>query len=101
MQPLLSVVKSNWKQQSALASHTQHSQLFWWVEINTSVPLCTYYFGPFDSRAEAKDSRTGYVIDLYQEGARDIVALIKHYHPKNLTVDQGYSSIRTWDSSKR
>jgi hypothetical protein len=69
----------------------RRSHLSWWIEIKTSVPLCTYYFGPFDSQAEARDFRTGYVDDLYQEGARDIVALIKHCHPKNLTIDQGYS----------
>jgi hypothetical protein len=90
MQPLL--VKPTRKQHFPIASHTHHSQLSWWVEINTSVPLCTYYFGPFDNQAEARDSRSGYVSDLYQEGARDIVALIKYCYPKNLTLDQGYSS---------
>ncbi len=63
-------------------------ELLWWVEINTSVPLCTYYFGPFDSRKEAQDARTGYVEDLYQEEARDIVALVKQCQPDVLTIDQ-------------
>lgn len=66
------------------------SELFWWVEINTSVPLCTYYFGPFDSQEEAQDSRTGYVEDLRREDARDIVAVVKQCQPDALTVDQGY-----------
>ena len=99
MQPLFSFVKPIQKQHSPIASLTCHSQRSWWVEINTSVPLCTYYFGPFDSQAEARDSRSGYVNDLFQEGARDIVALIKHCHPKNLTIDQGYSSVKTWNGS--
>lgn len=90
MQPLLSLVKPTRRQHSPIASRTRHSQRSWWVEINTSVPLCTYYFGPFDSQSEARDSRSGYVDDLFQEGARDIVALIKHCQPKNLTLDQGY-----------
>lgn len=91
MQPLLSFVKPTRKQQSPIASRTRRAQLSWWVEINTSVPLCTYYFGPFDSQAEARDSRTGYVDDLCKEGARGIVALIKHCHPEKLTIDPGYS----------
>lgn len=87
MQPLLSVVESVQKQRSPITPLIQPS---WWVEINTLVPLCTYYFGPFDSQEEAKDSRSGYVDDLYQEGARNIVALIKQCDPENLTIDQGY-----------
>ncbi|MDX2096141.1 MAG: DUF1816 domain-containing protein [Leptolyngbyaceae cyanobacterium bins.59] len=89
--PLL--VKSQ-QQQFPIASYTVQLHLSWWVEINTSVPLCTYYFGPFDNQTEARESRTGYVDDLYQEGARDIVALVKHCHPKKLTIDQGYSFAR-------
>ncbi|MEH1874750.1 DUF1816 domain-containing protein [Nostoc sp.] len=58
----------------------------WWVEINTVVPRCTYYFGPFDSGKEAQFYRTGYVEDLYQEGARDIVALVKECQPDFLTI---------------
>jgi hypothetical protein len=96
MQRLLSFFKSIQKQHSPIASHTGQSQLGWWVEINTSVPLCTYYFGPFDSQTEARDSRAGYVDDLNQEGARDIVALIKHcQQPKKLTIDQGYYFTRS------
>jgi hypothetical protein len=64
----------------------------WWVEIKTSVPLCTYYFGPFDNHKEARDSRTGYVEDLYQEEARGIIALVKQCQPDGLTIDQGYYS---------
>ena len=99
MQPSLSLVKPSDKQQSSIALRTGQSHLSWWVEINTSVPLCTYYFGPFDSQGEARDSRRGYVDDLFQEGARDIVALIKHCQPKKLTIDQGYSFAQSSNSS--
>jgi hypothetical protein len=95
MQPSLSLVKPIREQQSSIASRASQPHLSWWIEINTSVPLCTYYFGPFDSQAEARDSRTGYVDDLYQEGARDIVTLIKHCQPNKLTIDQGYSFARS------
>ncbi|MEH2334857.1 DUF1816 domain-containing protein [Nostoc sp.] len=67
---------------------SNQSELFWWVEINTTVPHCTYYFGPFDSKKEAQLSRTGYVEDLYQEEARGIVAVIKQCQPDLLTVFQ-------------
>jgi Domain of unknown function (DUF1816) len=65
----------------------------WWVEVQTSVPQCTYYFGPFDHPEEARESREGYVQDLRQEGARDIVALVKQCRPDRLTIDQGYYSM--------
>jgi Domain of unknown function (DUF1816) len=65
----------------------------WWVEVNTSIPLCTYYFGPFDYPWEARGARAGYVEDLEAEGARDIVALVKQCQPPSLlTVDHGYYS---------
>jgi hypothetical protein len=70
----------------------RQTKLPWWVEVQTSVPRCTYYFGPFDYRYEAKASREGYVEDLEQEGARDIVALVKQCQPDVLTIDQGYYS---------
>lgn len=69
-------------------------KLSWWIEINTAVPLCTYYFGPFDSRKEARDSRAGYVEDLYQEEARGIVALVKQCQPGGLTIDQGHCALK-------
>jgi hypothetical protein len=65
---------------------SHQSELFWWVEVNTTVPHITYYFGPFNSEKEAKFSRTGYVEDLYQEEARDIVALVKQCQPDILTI---------------
>ncbi|MEH2162085.1 MAG: DUF1816 domain-containing protein [Nostoc sp.] len=27
---------------------SNQSEFAWWVEVNTTVPRCTYYFGPFD-----------------------------------------------------
>lgn len=65
---------------------SNQSEFAWWVEINTVAPRCTYYFGPFDSGKEAQLSRTGYVEDLYEEGARDIVALVKQCQSDVLTI---------------
>ena len=36
----------------------------WWVEINTNIPRCIYYFGPFNSEKEAQLYKSGYVEDL-------------------------------------
>ncbi len=49
----------------------------WWVEIYTSAPQQTYYLGPFNSREEAKVSRSAHVDSLYHQETRDIVALVK------------------------
>lgn len=58
--------------------HPDHpSEQAWWVEISTSVPLSTYYLGPFDSREKARNSRTSHVDGLCQMGARDLVARVK------------------------
>jgi Domain of unknown function (DUF1816) len=59
----------------------------WWIEVNTSTPLCTYYFGPFDSQEEARHFSPGYIEDLCEEGARDIITLIKQCQPDILTID--------------
>jgi Domain of unknown function (DUF1816) len=75
----------------SVVDHRQTQQL-WWVEVQTSVPRCTYYFGPFDHQDEARASREGYVQDLEGEGARDIVVLVKQCQPNALTIDQGYYS---------
>jgi Domain of unknown function (DUF1816) len=60
--------------------------LAWWVEITTDSPRCVYYFGPFLSSKIAKESRSGYVEDLEQEGAQDIAVKVKRCKPKNLTI---------------
>jgi hypothetical protein len=59
----------------------------WWVEIKTAQPACTYYFGPFDSEAEALVAKGGYIEDLEQEGAQNIQTLVKLCaHPDQLTI---------------
>jgi hypothetical protein len=44
----------------------------WWLEIKTSQPNCTYYFGPFESETEAESLKGGYIEDLEAEGAQNI-----------------------------
>jgi hypothetical protein len=60
----------------------------WWIKIYTSEPPCTYYFGPFDSKKEAKIHQSGYIEDLVREKAQGITVETKWfiYPPKLLTV---------------
>jgi Domain of unknown function (DUF1816) len=51
--------------------------LSWWVEVYTSVPKQTYHLGPFNSREEAKISRSAHVKALDHKVVRDVVALVK------------------------
>lgn len=61
-------------------------ELGWWVEIVTTFPSCTYYFGPFASRQEADYAQVGYFEDLKQEGAYGITIEIKQCQPRELTT---------------
>ncbi|WOD38593.1 DUF1816 domain-containing protein [Nodosilinea sp. E11] len=59
----------------------------WWVEIKTNQPACTYYFGPFDSEAEAVMAKGGYIEDLEQEGAQNIQTVVQRCNrPDQLTI---------------
>ncbi|HEY9693415.1 MAG TPA: DUF1816 domain-containing protein [Oculatellaceae cyanobacterium] len=58
----------------------------WWVEIKTTYPRCTYYFGDFDNLREAKEYCSGYIEDLQSEGARGIKVSIKRCQPQAFTI---------------
>lgn len=67
------------------------SRWAWWIEIVTHQPQCTYYFGPFSSPNEAKQSQDAYLQDLIQEGAQGITVDVKWCKPQELTVfDQDF-----------
>lgn len=68
--------------ETAISPHTP-----WWVEIFTEFPRCLYYFGPFDSEAEACAYQSGYQEDLEQESAKGIVVTIKQCSPQILTQE--------------
>ena len=59
----------------------------WWIEINTAVPRCSYYFGPFDTFNQAVEQQDGYIQDLIEEGAREITIDIKKGSPQQLTIE--------------
>ncbi|MGK7930301.1 MAG: DUF1816 domain-containing protein [Microcystaceae cyanobacterium] len=63
------------------------TNLPWWLEITTTTPPCLYYFGPFDSKAEAQTEQGGYIEDLEAEGATGIKVDIKQTQPTVLTQE--------------
>ncbi|NJM66891.1 MAG: DUF1816 domain-containing protein [Acaryochloris sp. RU_4_1] len=70
---------------SDIAELTNHLGLAWWVEIKTSFPTCTYFFGPFLRRKQAESAVSGYVEDLKAEQAKNIVTHIQRCKPTQLT----------------
>lgn len=58
----------------------------WWIKVRTEGPDCTYYFGPFESKSEAKLLQAGYLEDLIQEGAKNIQLAIEKSQPESLTA---------------
>jgi hypothetical protein len=62
----------------------------WWVEVLTTQPKCTYYFGPFANVEEANLASVGYVEDLEGESAQGIQTQVKRCQPRQLTIDDEY-----------
>ncbi len=60
-------------------------ELGWWVEVITENPLCTYYFGDFESREKAEWATGFYVKDLEKDGAEGISTQLKHCQVEELT----------------
>jgi hypothetical protein len=58
----------------------------WWIKVDTKVPTCTYYFGPFESITEAESNQVDYLQDLQAEGAEGISYVIEKCSPKQLTI---------------
>ena len=58
----------------------------YWINITTKQPNCVYYFGPFNSYAEAKQMRYGYIEDLVEERAIGISVKIERCLPVELTI---------------
>jgi Domain of unknown function (DUF1816) len=59
----------------------------WWVEVLTTQPRCTYYFGPFGGVDSATLAVSGYVEDLESESAQGIKTQVKRCHPDRLTIE--------------
>jgi len=74
------------KLKNLLPSFLPKLGMAYWVEITTTSPRCTYYFGPFQNSEEAEASYPGYVEDLESEQAQGIQINIKYCKPYVLTV---------------
>ncbi|CAA9588422.1 Hypothetical protein, Slr0957 homolog [uncultured Synechococcales cyanobacterium] len=87
---LVKAVAKAWNSEPALATATPagSSELAWWIEVITSQPRCTYYFGPFERAKEAEMAQAGYIEDLEQEGAQGITVKIKWGQPEELTLTE-------------
>jgi hypothetical protein len=59
----------------------------WWIEVSTTQPRCTYYFGPFADVKEAESAVKGHIEDLESESAKGIQAIVKRCKPERLTID--------------
>jgi hypothetical protein len=57
------------------------------VTIKTANPTCLYYFGPFDTDAEAATYQDGYKEDLVGEGAQIISIQLEQCQPQILTIE--------------
>lgn len=69
-----------------LFSWIDRPKIPWWLEVRTTLPCCTYFFGPFDSFKEARREQDGYIEDLVAEKAFGITIEIKQCQPTFLTV---------------
>lgn len=58
----------------------------WWIEITTTTPQCTYYYGPFQHAQEAEFLKPNYINDLKAEGAEGIRSRLTLCHPAKLTM---------------
>ena len=62
------------------------TNMSWWLEVFTTHPWCTYYFGPFESLQEAASAQAGYIEDLSAENAGRITAQVIWGNPRELTI---------------
>ncbi|WP_299406913.1 DUF1816 domain-containing protein [Acaryochloris sp. IP29b_bin.148] len=67
-------------------SSFRNAFMYWWVHIQTTIPECQYYFGPFTSVEEAEAYQSGYVEDLVRENALEIIVKITRCQPETLTL---------------
>lgn len=75
-------------QKSPRSNNQNYCTPAWWIEIFTTQPKCTYYFGPFDRMREAETAISGYLEDLHSELAQGIQTQINNCcQPDLLTID--------------
>ena len=84
------------------ADDSSKSKLAWWLHVSTQQPNNQYYFGPFETALEAESNRAGYIEDLRQEGATNIISEVKHCQPEKLTISESCKegNAKTWQLSR-
>ena len=50
--------------------------LAWWAKINTETPNATYWYGPFLTRRSLNVNLEQFLIDLNEEGSKNIKHII-------------------------
>ena len=58
----------------------------WWIKVVTKAPECTYYFGPYDSKAEAEAEQFGFIEDLKGENAVIVSQEVLRTNPTEYTI---------------
>ncbi|HEY9826976.1 MAG TPA: DUF1816 domain-containing protein [Stenomitos sp.] len=58
----------------------------WWIEAFTTHPTCIYYFGPFETPAEADLAQEEYLDPLRQEGIQIIAVRVRHCQPRQSVI---------------
>ena len=59
----------------------------WWLEITTNQPDFEYFFGPFPQKCDVAIRKSGFIKDLYDEGATNIQSDIRWCRPTEITTE--------------
>ena len=61
--------------------------LAWWAKIDTASPSVTYWYGPFITKRSLNLNLDKFIIDLTEEGSKDIKHTILRCHKEEpLTI---------------
>ncbi len=61
--------------------------LAWWAKVETTAPNATYWFGPFLTKKSLKGNLESFLIDLNEEGSKNIShSLIRCKKQEPLTI---------------
>lgn len=66
--------------------------LAWWITITTKEPSHQYFFGPFETKADAQAHQGGFIKDLSEEGVAEISSEINWCQPKTITSNLSHST---------
>ena len=58
----------------------------WWIRVITNNPECIYYFGPYESKAEAEAEQFGFLEDLKDENASIVSQEVLRTNPTQYTI---------------